>query len=94
MPGFIGVKKNPRMKIMTVNIPQTMIDRIDLMKDHCIVPSRSEYIRMAVWEKMSRDAELMKIVLEEDLEPIPLEVAGLCEYQTHFVIEDRVWHKQ
>ena len=85
--------KNPKMKIMTVNLPQTMIDRIDTMKRHYLVPSRSEYIRMAVWEKMSRDAELMKMVLEEELEPIPLETASMCEYKTHFVIEDRVWHK-
>jgi len=88
------VTSRRRLRNLTVNLPVVMIDLIGEMVRLDVIPSRSEYVRHAIWEKLSRDKELMKLVVDRDLQPILDEFKGVCEYSTHFIIEDRVWQKQ
>ena len=85
-------KKSPRFKILTINLPFEFIDLIQEMKDANIVPSRSEYIRQAVWEKLSRDLEFMKVTLRENYEVA--ECPTVLETNDCIMIDGKVWNKK
>jgi len=85
-------KKSPRFRILTVNIPFAFIDIIKEMKKANIVVSQSEYIRQAVWEKLSRDLELMRVTLEADI--VLPEYEQMYETTNQFIIEGKVWNKK
>jgi len=86
---MVSWNQTPRFKILTINLPFEFIDLIEQMKKANLVPSRSEYIRMAIWEKLSRDLEFMKVTLRADMK-----MPDVYESPTAFCIDGKVWQKQ
>ncbi|MCJ7481500.1 MAG: hypothetical protein MUO31_00890 [Thermodesulfovibrionales bacterium] len=84
--------KRPDMKNMTTNVPMIYLDLIGQICDLGLAPSRSEWVRMAIYEKFSRDIGLMRSLIDEALE-LP-EKREVFEYPETFVIKEKVWQKQ
>lgn len=88
----MGWKKTARFRILTVNLPFAHIDLIQEMKDADLIVSRSEFVRQAVQEKLSRDLELMKVTLDEYVEVTPFE--EVYETSNEITIDGKVWNKK
>ena len=54
--------QNPRMCIVTINLPWAYLDFLDKQKEWGLTPSRSEYIRTAVKRAMKEDIALMESI--------------------------------
>ena len=80
------------MKTRSINIPKAYDNLIGQMKDFGLTPSRSEFIRNAIWEKLSRDFAIMRSLIDEKLE-LP-EKRDVFEHQDYFTIDNRVWNKK
>ena len=80
------------MKSICINIPKKYVELLEQMKKLGLTPSRSEFIRNAVWEKMSRDFALMRSLIDEGLE-LP-EKRDVYEYNNRFVINGEMWNKK
>ena len=91
-PQWRSKDKRP-LKNTTISLPMVFLELIEEFKKADLIPSRSEYIRMAVMEKLSRDAELMRIVMDEQYEA-PQFDGVVMEYEHHFIISDQVWKKK
>jgi len=66
--GNINRIKRVSLKIITIAIPQ---DHYELMKKlviYGLTPSISEYTRVGINDKLSRDVELIKSILEQKIE--------------------------
>lgn len=53
------------MKIITINLPEKYLCAMQILNDMGIYPSRSEIIRMALQEFLSRDFKLYKDLNDE-----------------------------
>ena len=84
--------RRPAMKNVSINIPRAYIDLIQQMKEVGLTPSCSEYIRMAVWEKFSRDISLMRSLMGVEVAVPPKK--EIYEYPYRFEIAGKVWQKQ
>lgn len=84
--------KKARFKILTVNLPFAHIDLIEEMKQANLIVSRSEFVRAAVQEKLSRELELIKVTLDKYVE-IP-EFEEVYENPKQIIIDGKVWNKK
>jgi len=80
-----------RFKIITIYVSSEFLNIIEEIKKVGLIPSRSEYIRMAIWEKLSRDYALMQKTIDAEIK-LP-ERVEIYEYANHFRIEDKIYNK-
>jgi len=62
-----AIRKVP-MKIITIAIPQDYYDLMKKLVIYGLTPSISEYTRVGINDKLSRDVELIKSILEQKIE--------------------------
>ena len=62
------IKKKEPMINVTSNIPQAFLNLMRQMVEFGLTPSVSEFIRQSVWDKLSKDLNLIQTVLDEQIE--------------------------
>lgn len=61
-------KRKVPMKIITIAIPRDHYDLLKSLVIYGLSPSISEFTRVAIDDKLSRDVELVRIILKEKIE--------------------------
>lgn len=56
---------NPKMKIMTINVPEPYIKYIEKFIEYGLIPSRSEWIRTAMKEQIREDLYFIETLEKE-----------------------------
>ena len=80
------------MMNISLNVPRAYVELCEQMKALGLTPSRSEWVRTAMWEKFSRDISLMRSLMGVEVEvPKKKEV---YEYPYRFEVLGKAWQKQ
>ena len=79
-----GTPRHGKMRIVTVNIPKPYLKHIQRLLDIGLCPSRSEYIRWAVGNQITRDFErekkMAELINKSPLPPLTVRVPKGWDY--------------
>ena len=78
--GFDGANK--KLKIVTVNIPIPYLEHIEYLRQEGFTPSRSEYVRWAVGNQITRDLEREERIkeLQDKRQPVKVIIPKGWDY--------------
>jgi Arc/MetJ-type ribon-helix-helix transcriptional regulator len=67
MSPYTSISEEDNMKVVTINLPKPYLAYIKTLMDWGITPSRSEYVRRAVEDKIREDMKL-RLYIDEVIE--------------------------